>query len=199
MKKILLVFAHPLPRKSRINRALLKAVRDMEGVTFHDLYEVYPDFHIQVKKEQDLLLKHDVIVFQHPFYWYSTPAIIKQWEDLVLEHGFAYGAEGTALKGKLWLQVISSGGAAEAYRAEGYNRFTIRQLLAPLEQTAYLCQMPYLPPFAVQGTFQLTEQEISAHASRYRKLLEALRDETVDLEALRPHQLMPLELPMTND
>jgi len=41
-----------------------------------------------------------MIVFHHPFYWYSSPAILKEWQDLVLEYGFAYGHEGTALRGK---------------------------------------------------------------------------------------------------
>ena len=63
----------------------------MEGVRLHDLYEAYPDFLIDVEAEQALLLEHDVIVFQHPVYWYSSPAILKEWQDLVLEHGFAYG------------------------------------------------------------------------------------------------------------
>jgi hypothetical protein len=68
-----------------------------EAVDISDLYEEYPDFYINVKREQQLLIEHDIIVFQHPFYWYSSPAILKQWEDLVLEFGFAYGPGGTKL------------------------------------------------------------------------------------------------------
>ncbi len=77
---------------------MIGALDDMEGITFNNLYEEYPDFQIDIKKEQDLLLNHDIIIWHHPFYWYSSPAILKEWIDLVLQHGFAYGRAGTALK-----------------------------------------------------------------------------------------------------
>ncbi len=92
---ILILFAHPALEKSRVNRHLVAGVRDLPGVTFHDLYEAYPDFNILVPHEQELLEAHDVVVLQHPFYWYSTPALVKEWEDLVLQHGWAYGTGGT--------------------------------------------------------------------------------------------------------
>ena len=132
MRRVLVLFAHPVLERSRVNRRLVGAVRDVENVTVHDLYEAYPTLSINVPKEQELLLSHDVIVFQHPFYWYSVPAILKEWQDLVLEHGWAYGAGGTRLRDKITLNVVSTGGPANAYRKGGYNRFTVRELLAPV-------------------------------------------------------------------
>jgi putative NADPH-quinone reductase len=99
--RVLILFAHPALERSRVNRVLIRDLDQLDGVTFHDLYEAYPDFDVDVAREQALLLEHDTIVLQHPFYWYSTPALIKQWEDLVLQHGWAYGHEGNALRGKL--------------------------------------------------------------------------------------------------
>lgn len=183
-RRILILFAHPALGKSRINRRLLAAARTVEGVTIHDLYEEYPDFMIDVKREQDLLEKHDVILFQHPFYWYSCPAILKEWLDLVLQHGFAYGEQGRALEGKWQASVLSTGGPAEAYRADGYNYFTVRQLLAPFEQTARLCRMVWLPPFLVQGSFALDEAGLDRQAADYIRVLELLRDGTVPLATL---------------
>src|SRR4051794_28113090 len=98
--KVLVLFAHPALERSRVNRALLRAVTECPGVTFRDLYEEYRDLHIDVRREQALLLAHDAYLFQHPFYWYSTPAILKEWQDLVLEHNWAYGKEGKHLVGK---------------------------------------------------------------------------------------------------
>jgi glutathione-regulated potassium-efflux system ancillary protein KefG len=181
--KILVLFAHPALEKSRVNRVLIENLQALPGITFHDLYEAYPDFHVDVRREQQLLTDHDFIVFQHPFFWYSAPALLKEWEDLVLEHGWAYGHEGTALQGKHMMSVITTGGLEAAYAPEGYNRFTMRQLLAPTEQTARLCGMEYLPPFVVHGTYSLDERQIRAHASDYRRFLEALRDGRVDLTA----------------
>ncbi len=183
--RILVLFAHPALEKSRVHRQLAAAIRSLPGVTFHDLYEAYPDFDVDVPRERGLLLAHDLVIVQHPFYWYSTPALVKQWEDLVLEHGWAYGTGGTALRGKRWLSAISTGGREEAYQHEGHNRFTIRELLAPLEQTARLCGMDFLPPFVVHGTHRLTSTDIAAAAVEYRAVVEALRDDRLDLAAAR--------------
>jgi glutathione-regulated potassium-efflux system ancillary protein KefG len=182
--RVLILFAHPALEKSRVNRPLAAAVRGLAGVTFHDLYEAYPDFDVDVRREQGLLTAHDLVVFQHPFYWYSTPALVKQWEDLVLEHGWAYGTGGTALRGKTWLSAVTTGGREAAYQHDGHNRFTIRELLAPLEQTARLCGMQFLPPFVVHGTHRLDQADIDWAAAEYRRAIEALRDDRLDLDAV---------------
>ena len=190
MARVLIVFAHPALERSRIHRQLIRGLDDLEGVTFHDLYEAYPDFNIDIAHEQKLLLDHDLIVLQHPFYWYSTPAIVKQWEDLVLEHGWAYGTGGTALHGKRLLSVISTGGGAQAYQPDGYNRYTMRTFLTPLEQTARLCGMEYLPPFLIQGTHRLSEADIAQAAALYHETIIALRDEQLDLDAARQQEIL---------
>jgi glutathione-regulated potassium-efflux system ancillary protein KefG len=174
--RILILFAHPAMHKSRINKKLVSGIRDLKGITFHDLYENYPDFHIDVKREQELLVSHDIIVWHHPFYWYGAPSILKEWIDLVLEHGFAYGRTGKALEGKQVLTAITSGGRREAYQPGGFNNYSIRQLLAPFQQTVRLCNMEYLPPFAVHGTHLLAEADIDQAAKDYISLLISLRD-----------------------
>ena len=175
-QRVLILFAHPALQKSRVNRVLAAAVRDLPGVTFHDLYEVYPDFNVDVHHEQQLLEKHDLIVLQHPFFWYSTPALVKEWQDLVLEHAWAYGHLGRALHGKALLSVITTGGTEEAYQRHGFNRYTMRELLVPIEQTAHLCGMKYLPPFVVHGTHSCSADTVKKHANDYRRLLISLRD-----------------------
>jgi glutathione-regulated potassium-efflux system ancillary protein KefG len=178
--KVLVLFAHPALERSRVNRALLDAVRDCPGVTFHDLYEAYPDLYIDVDREQHLLLEHDAIVFQHPFFWYSTPAILKEWQDLVLEHGWAYGKNGRALVGKTTFNVLSAGGPETAYHQAGHNRFTVRELLTPYEATAALCGMRYLAPFVVHGTLRMRAPDAAPHVRDYRRVLEALVEDRLD-------------------
>ena len=70
------------------------AAREVPGITFIDLYAEYPRFDIDIDREQARLVEAGIILFQFPLFWYSTPSIIKVWQDLVLEHGFAYGSEG---------------------------------------------------------------------------------------------------------
>ena len=184
MRKVLILFTHPALEKSRVNLRLAKAVRGLPGVTFHDLYEAYPNFHIDVKREQALLEANDIIVMQHPFYWYSSPALLKEWQDLVLEYGYAYGTGGEALKGKTLMNAITTGGPREAYASGGYNRFTIRQFLAPFDQTARLCNMEYLAPFVVhRSLFILEDEECRPFAEDYRRVIESLVDGSLDLAA----------------
>ncbi len=183
-RRVLLLLAHPVLERSKVNRRLLEGARGLEGVTVHDLYEAYPAMQLSVRREQQLLLEHDVIVFQHPFYWYSTPAILKEWQDLVLEHNWAYGEKGHHLDGKITLNVVSTGGSEQAYGDQGFNRFSVRQLLAPYELTANLCRMKFLPPFVVHSAFQVeSDAQFAPVVTEYRQLLEALRDDKVDVEA----------------
>lgn len=175
-KKILILFAHPSQSRSDINLPLFQASGDdINSATCVDLYEEYPDFRIDIDREQKRLLAHDVIIFMFPMYWYSTPAILKEWQDLVLEHGFAYGHEGEALKGKQFLCTISTGGPKQAYQCDGSNHYTIQELLQPLEQTAQLCGMEYLPPFVLFGARTAVEENrLSAHIERWQAVLRQL-------------------------
>jgi len=179
---VLVLFAHPALERSRAGKALAGAAAATPGVTLHDLYETYPDLDIDVAREQDLLLGHRTIVLQHPFYWYSVPSLVKEWFDLVLTLGWAYGPGGDRLRGKRFASAITCGGDREAYTRKGHNRYTVRELLAPVEQTARLCGMRWLGPFVVHGTHRLGGVEIAQHAVDYRRLLEALRDDRFDAD-----------------
>lgn len=169
--RILILFAHPLFEKSNANAALVNSIPKSDNITFHDLYQEYPDFDVDMQREQEMLLMHDIIIWHHPMYWYSCPPLLKQWIDIVLEHGWAYGKEGTALKGKQLLQVITTGGKKENYRASGRDRFTITQLLEPFNQTAKVCNLEYLPPFVIHGTHSMDEEGYLKYAKRYNQLL----------------------------
>jgi putative NADPH-quinone reductase len=183
-RRILVLFAHPSLDRSEVNRPLAELTARVEGVTLVDLYAEYPTFDIDVDREQARLTGHEVVCFMHPLYWYSTPAILKEWQDLVLEHGFAYGPGGTALHGKVFFNALTAGGPEAAYCAAGYNHFTIRQLLCPQEQMARLCGMTFLPPFALFAARTAVEEgRLAVHLADWRRFLEALRDDRLDLSA----------------
>ncbi len=184
-RRIAILLAHPLLEQSQVNRRLVATATEA-GVDVHDLYEAYPTFDVDVSAEQARLAAADVIVFQHPLFWYSAPALLKQWQDLVLAHGWAYGAGAIALRRKLTLHVITTGGPAAAYSRAGHHRFTMRELLLPWEQAAHLCGLRYLPPFVIHGAGQAVDEAALALAlDRYRRLLVALRERTLDVRAAR--------------
>ena len=158
---------------------MLQFAQKIEDVTINDLYQQYPFFDIDIKREQELLLSHDIIIFQHPLYWYSTPAIIKQWQDLVLEHGWAYGRNGRMLEGKKMFHAITSGGRAESYKRDGYNAFTIQDFMRPVERTAKLCRMDYWPPYVIHGTHRLETAEIKKESQKYADILTAITKDKI--------------------
>lgn len=175
-QRILVIAAHPDLAASKVNRSMLARIADLAGVTVVRLYDVYPDFRIDVRREQEACVAHDVIVLQHPLFWYSAPSLLKEWIDRVLLRGWAYGSGGDALRGKTMLSAVSSNAEQAAYSAVGRNRHTLTDLLAPFRQTAYHCGMSYPAPFAFYGARVADDAAIDAHAERYRAMLRALRD-----------------------
>ena len=133
--KVLLLYAHPESQDSVANRVLLEPALQLPNVTVHDLYAHYPDFFIDIAYEQDLLRQHEVIVFQHPLYTWSCPALLKEWLDRVLSRGFASGAGGNELAGKYWRSVITTGEPESAYRRDA-NRYPMNDILRPFDLTA---------------------------------------------------------------
>ncbi|MES2486785.1 MAG: NAD(P)H-dependent oxidoreductase [Bacteroidota bacterium] len=184
--KILILFAHPLFEKSNANGALINNIPDSPNITLHDLYQEYPDFDVDIKREQELLLLHDIIIWHHPMYWYSCPPLLKQWIDLVLEHGWAYGHEGFALKGKLLMQAVTTGGKKDNYCASGRDRFTIPQLLEPFCQTAKVCNMQYLPPFVVHGTHSMNAANYEKYGELYGQALHYLENKEINPAEIAP-------------
>ncbi len=160
--KVLWNLIHPNILESNANRIIFNKIKDLDCVTVNNLYEKYPNFNIDVKVEQNLLVTHDLIVFQHPFYWYSAPALLKEWQDKVLEFGFAYPPSmGKALHGKNWLSVLTTGGPEHGYKSGGYNNFTVSELLRPFQQTAYLCGMRWYSPVVVHNSLPESDSNLS--------------------------------------
>jgi len=183
--KILILFAHPLYEKSSANKALVEHIPDSENITFHDLYETYPEFDIDVKKEQELLNLHDIVIWHHPMYWYSCPPLLKQWIDMVLEYGWAYGKHGLALQDKLIFQAITTGGNQENYCETGRETHTIIELLEPFKLTAKVCRMEYLPPFVVHGTHNMDDKTYEKKGIEYGKLLNYLENNELNINKIR--------------
>lgn len=170
MSKVLLVVGHPDLSQSKANKALVDAVRELAHVTVHDLYATYPDFQIDADAEQALLADHDVIVFQHPVFWYNTTPLLKQWQDKVFTLGWAFTMDGSPSKlaGKKAVVAVT----AEHYTPEGANKATIETLLSNWHATLRLCQFDIQSMVKLYGTaFGLTDQDLTTAAKQYNELL----------------------------
>ena len=144
MSKVLLIVAHPNIEGSIGNKTIIENFKALhKDVEIDELYKLYPDFKIDVKKEQEKLVKADVIVLQFPFFWYNAPALLRQWFEVVLAHGFAYGSTGKALAGKKLILSFTTGSPVDAYKEGGIQNYTLDDLTKGFHQLANLCSMKW--------------------------------------------------------
>ncbi|PJM74983.1 NAD(P)H-dependent oxidoreductase [Bifidobacterium simiarum] len=173
MSTLVLVFHPHLEDASRINRRLVEeARRHAETITVVDEYAAYPDFHVDKDHEQQLVDAADRLVFEFPFYWYSAPALLKQWEDAVLTSDWAYG-NAHALAGKEIQVVTTTGSPADTYTPEGRHHHTMDELLSPFETMADHIQATWVKPFVVSGVADLTDADLDRIAADYVKAITA--------------------------
>ncbi|WP_438497087.1 NAD(P)H-dependent oxidoreductase [Paenibacillus sp. IHBB 3054] len=166
MKTLVLVF-HPNLSDSRLNRRWAEEMEKQPDVTIHRVYEAYPNEEIDVAAEQKLMEQHDRIILQFPIYWYSSPSLLKKWQDTVLTYGWAYGSTGNKLHGKELMLAVSVGASEDSYTAEGAFSFTLDELLRPFHATSYMIGTRFLTPYAAFGVMQLTDEQIEQTAKDY--------------------------------
>lgn len=183
MSKVVVISGHPNLDESHTNKVVLEELSNkVESIDIRRLDTLYPDYQIDVEKEQAALIEADAVVFQFPYYWYSVPALLKKWIDDVFAFNFAFGPEGDKLKDKHFILSITVGGPEESYRPLGYNHFTIEQTLHPLEQLAYLSGMNYQKPVYTHGMVYIpgvynkledVQAKARAHAERLAGRIDA--------------------------
>ncbi|GLQ29597.1 NAD(P)H-dependent oxidoreductase [Litoribrevibacter albus] len=149
--KTVVIFAHSDVKNASIaNRLIIDRLNTVDGVEIRDLYQLYPDFKIDIEAEQHAMSDADVILFQYPFHWYSIPGLLKEWMDRVFLRGFAYGP-GRKLEGKDFLISTTIGGPKDSYQEGGHNLFTVQDFLKPMVQTANFTGMKYNEPVVSHG------------------------------------------------
>ncbi|MFC0232805.1 NAD(P)H-dependent oxidoreductase [Vagococcus entomophilus] len=154
--KTLIIVSHPNVQDST-TQSFLKKSAALEEVTWHHLENNYTYTTIDSVKERNLLVQHDRIILQFPLYWYSAPAMLKQWMDVVL-------SEKLSLRGKEFGLVVTIGVKEKAYQAGGSEQFTLSELLRPFQAIARHFQMIFLPVFTISKFSYMTEEA-------YKKLL----------------------------
>jgi putative NADPH-quinone reductase len=176
MSKTLILVAHPQLEASRANRALLAAVWWKPGIEIVDLHAGSPEGRIDVEEQVRLLLAADRIVLQFPMQWYSTPPLLKEWQDQVLTRMMylAYEQEGRLLKGKPILAAVTAGARETDYGPEGRNRFTMAELLTPLQATALRCGLDWQEPFVVYDAREASDEDLKMAGERYAARLSGL-------------------------
>ncbi len=144
MKKVLIVSGHPNLNNSLATKNIIENLQSDENFEFEidDLGVQYADFNIDVEKEQQKLIEADAIVLAYPIYWYSTPALLQKWMEVVLAHGFAHGSTGKALVGKDLIVSFTTGAPEVVYESEGAI-VGVEDMALPLKVMAKMCGMNY--------------------------------------------------------
>lgn len=181
-RSILVLYAHPRPARSIVNRRLKRVAEGISGVTVVDLYAEYPTHHIDIPREQARVEAVDVLIFQHPVYWFSAPSLVKEWIDRVVTYSWALG-EHEALKGKIYLHAVTTASSHGVFAQEMTSRAALREQFHPFEAMAKLCGMRYLPPFSLFREVEEDSREdrLTIHAATYARFLRDLRDRKLDL------------------
>ncbi|WP_434700120.1 glutathione-regulated potassium-efflux system oxidoreductase KefF [Pseudomonas sp. D1-1] len=172
---ILIVYAHPYPDQSRVNQQMLKRAGANPDVVIRSLYDLYPGFDIDVEAEQRAVEQAQLVVLQHPMYWYSMPPLLKLWIDKVFTHGWAYGKGATALNGKSLLWAVTTGGEHDHFQMGAYPGFAV--LAQPLQATALYCHMRWLEPLVVHGAFAGDAEAQREQIEHYGERLAAWKED----------------------
>lgn len=148
MTTLILLF-HPDLSASHANAAMARAAAAIPGCVVVDMYARHPDGRFDLDHEVAQLLRADRIVLQFPVQWYSTPPLLKAWQDEVLTRMFyiRHEQEGRRLQGTPLLLGVTAGNKPEAYAPSGINLFPLPELLRPLHATAHRCGLPWSDPF----------------------------------------------------
>ena len=168
--RTLVIVSHPDIQGSGSQQFLKESLPTTSDVTFHHLEARYPDGVIDIRAEQRLLREHDRIIFQFPFYWYSSPAMLKQWQDEVLTESFAFGSH-KALAGKSFGLVVVIGNRESEYQAGGREGYSFSSLTLPFQAMANKVGMQFLKPL---GIFQFQYMDEAAKQQlliRYQQYL----------------------------
>ena len=163
MSKTLVIAGHPDYKNSIANRAILdefhRLVPEAEIVY---LDAEYPDFNIDVEREQKRLVEADTVVFEFPFWWYSAPSLMRRYFEQVLSYGFAYGSTGTALHGKKLILSFTTGAPEAAYSPDGYQHYDIESFIPQFRALSNLCGFEWQEPIISFGMMLLNPDDKGA-------------------------------------
>ena len=179
MSKVLLMIAHPNLKDSFANKIIVEKLKTLcPEIEIDNIYEKYPDGKIDVKAEQEKLLKADTIITAFPMYWFKSPYLLSKWVEDVFAHGFAYGTNAYKLEGKKMIVSMTMGGAADEYK----GKFDLDRLIGPFEATALFVKMKFGGyaytldiPFTIKDTPDIAKKKTEELEKHAEKLIELVK------------------------
>lgn len=171
MKKTLVLFAHPYFEHSTTNVRLIECYEGIENITFRDLYEDYPDFHIQPFKERKRIVDFDRIIFHFPLIWFGLPPLLKLWIDEVFDMRWITEDGLNILSGKDAIIVTSVGGRHSSYTSLGKYGVSVETLLAGLRVSLNVNKIKLKKVQVIYNADDLSESQLDGYVTELSKIL----------------------------
>ena len=177
MSKVLLILNHPNYKESFANKTIIEKLKQLiPDIEIDHIDSLYPDEKIDIKAEQEKLLRNDTIIFQFPMYWHLRPHFLSRWLEDVYQYGFAYGTNGFKLKGKRIIVSMTLGNTEKFFQGE----ISLDKLVSPFKATAAYTQQKFLG-FVFTDCIQhnlkeLPEEKIKEKISQLEKHAEKLAE-----------------------
>ena len=180
MSKTLLVLCHPNFKNSFANKILVDKIKTkIPDIEIDNIHELYPDLKIDVKAEQEKLLKANTIILAFPMFWFSCPHFLSKWIEDVFAHGFAYGTNAYKLKGKKMILSMTMGGPKDEFQ----GKFDLDRLIGHFEATALFVKMKFGGyaytldiPFTIKDTPDIAKAKTEEIEKQAQKLCELVKN-----------------------
>lgn len=161
MKRALLINGHePYAfAEGRYNQTMFEEIENQLKNDFQITKTIIKDGYV-AEVEQEKFKDADVIVFQFPSYWFSVPALMKEYIDRVYAYGvfFGMGKEGAKyghsnglMNGKKYMFSITANSPEYAYNSNESDSFfegkSLDETLFHIHKTNQFCGMEPLESF----------------------------------------------------
>ena len=168
MSKILLILSHPNYKESFANKIIVDKIKTIiPDIEIDHIDQLYPDEKINVKAEQEKLMRNDTIIFQFPMYWHTRPYLLSKWFEVVYEPGFAYGGDGSKLKDKRIIVSMTMENPESFHSGE----IALEHIISPFKSTAKFTEQKF-HGFLVTGDISMN----------IKSMPEKLKEKTILLE-----------------
>ena len=168
MSKVLLILSHPNYAESFANKTIVEKIKNLiPDIEIDHLDSLYPEEKIDVKAEQQKLLRNDYIIFQFPMYWHTRPYLLSKWFEVVYEPGFAYGNNGSKLKDKKIIVSMTMENPLKFHTGD----ISLDYIVSPFKATAKFTEQKFHGYVLTDGL-----------SMNIKNMPELLKEKTIELE-----------------
>lgn len=173
--KTLVIVSHPYPEQSQAIKALQTVAEQRTDVEVRNLEALYGNDlgSFDVAAEQKAHQGVDRVVYLFPVHWFNLTPMLKAYLNQVWAYGWAFGPNGTALKGKEMQVVVTAGATEYTYSDAGLVKSTIDEVLTPMKASALYVGMHFAKPLAFFEAMGVSAERLADFSKTFMNSLAA--------------------------